>query len=106
MAEFLVLRDANWFTDFPTSVEWIEYLYSYSRAHSVDGVIAIDQHVAVELLKVLGPIRVEDVSFDITHKMFWNICARQKKPARPAPRRDGIASNSLAEWQNRFLKKS
>ena len=33
MAEFLVLRDANWFTDFPTSVEWIEYLYSLSLIH-------------------------------------------------------------------------
>ena len=82
MAEFLVLRDANWFTDFPTSVEWIEYLYSYSRAHSVDGVIAIDQHVAVELLKVLGPIRVEDVSFDITNKNVLEYM-RAAKEARP-----------------------
>ena len=83
MAGFLVLRDANWFTDFPTSVEWAEYLYSYSRAHSVDGVIAIDQHVAVELLKTLGPIRVEDVSFDITHENVLEYMRAAKEAPPP-----------------------
>ncbi len=82
MAKILMLRDANWFTDFPTTVEWVEYLYSYSRAYSVDGVIAIDQHVVVELLKALGPVRVEGVSFDITSD---NVLAymRAAKESRP-----------------------
>ena len=81
-AKILLLRDANWFTDFPTTVEWVEYLYSYSRAYSVDGVIAIDQHVVVELLKALGPVRVEGVNFDITGD---NVLAymRAAKESRP-----------------------
>ncbi len=82
MAEILMLRDSNWFTDFPTSAEWAEYLYSYSRAYSVDGVIAINQHVVVEILKVLGPIRVEGVNFDITSKNVLSYM-RSAKESRP-----------------------
>ncbi|MBK9927920.1 MAG: DUF4012 domain-containing protein [Anaerolineales bacterium] len=55
----MVFRDANWFTDFPRSVLYAEYLYSYAKGHSVDGVIAFDQHMLVELLQVVGPIEVE-----------------------------------------------
>ncbi|NOT05039.1 MAG: DUF4012 domain-containing protein [Anaerolineales bacterium] len=90
MAEFLVLRDANWFTNFPTSVEWIEYLYSYSRAYSVDGVIAVDQHVIVELLKALGPVRVDDVSFDITHEnvLEYMRAAKERRPPGTTARWD------------------
>lgn len=61
----MVLRDSNWFTDYPTTAAMAEYLYSYSRAHSVDGVIAINQHVVVELLRALGPVQVEGVLYDI-----------------------------------------
>ncbi len=82
MAEILMLRDANWFTDFPTSAEWAEYLYSYSRAYSVDGVIAINQHVIVEMLKALGPVRVEGVSFEITSDNVLDYM-RSAKEARP-----------------------
>ena len=66
LAPFLVLRDSNWFTDYPATAQMAEYLYSYTRAHSVDGVIAINQHVVVELLRALGPVRVEGVSYDIS----------------------------------------
>ncbi len=55
----MVFRDANWFTDFPRSAQYAEYLYAYAKGHSVDGVIAFDQHLLVELLRVLGPIEVE-----------------------------------------------
>lgn len=55
----LIFRDANWYPNFPTSVEYIEYIYSYTNDHSVDGVIAFNQHVLVEVLRVTGPIQVE-----------------------------------------------
>lgn len=55
----LIFRDANWYPNFPTSVEYIEYIYSYTNDHSVDGVIAFNQHVLVEVLGVTGPIQVE-----------------------------------------------
>ena len=64
--ETFLFRDSNWFTDFPTTVSWAEYFYSYSRGASADGVFAIDMHVIVRLLETLGPVRVPDVSYEIT----------------------------------------
>jgi hypothetical protein len=58
----LVLRDANWFTNYPTAALYAEYLYSYTNEHSVDGVIAFDQQALVEILQALGPIQVEGQS--------------------------------------------
>jgi len=66
--EMLLFRDSNWFTDFPTTVSWAEYFYSYTRASSADGVIAIDMQVIMRLLETLGPVRVDNVNFPITHE--------------------------------------
>jgi hypothetical protein len=62
----LVLRDANWFTDFPTTAMWVEYLYAYTHSHSVDGMIAFDQRFLVMLLDELGPLTVKDAPYPIT----------------------------------------
>ena len=62
----LILRDSNWFPDFPTTVLWAEYLYAYTHAHSVDGVIAFDQQFLVMLLGQLGPLEVEDATYPLT----------------------------------------
>ncbi|GAB4501774.1 MAG: hypothetical protein Fur0035_13180 [Anaerolineales bacterium] len=65
-AEILLLRDANWFVDFPTTAAWIEYFYAYTRSRSVDGVIAIDQQAVVGLLRAVGPLRVSGVDEPIS----------------------------------------
>ena len=62
----LIFRDANWFPDFPTSALYAEYLYSYAKNHSVDGVIAFDQQMLVKILSVLGPLEVKDAPYPIT----------------------------------------
>jgi hypothetical protein len=54
----LVLRDASWFTDFPTTALYTEQLYSYVSGHSVDGVIAFNQQFVVTLLRLTGPLLV------------------------------------------------
>jgi len=56
----LVFRDSNWFPDFSTSALYAEQLYSYISDHSVDGVIAFDQQLLVNILSVTGPIELED----------------------------------------------
>ena len=78
----LMFRDSNWFTNFPTTVSWAEYLYCYTRAASADGVIAIDSHVIVQLLKTLGPIRVEKVNYPITSE---NVMAYMRSAKESAP---------------------
>jgi hypothetical protein len=64
--QMFALRDSNWFTNFPTTVSWAEYFYSYTRGSSSDGVIALDMHVVSEMLKVLGPVHVDSVNIPIT----------------------------------------
>jgi len=66
--EMLLFRDSNWFTNFPTTASWAEYFYSYSRASSADGIIAIDMHVIARLLEILGPVRVDNVAHPVTHE--------------------------------------
>jgi hypothetical protein len=75
----LVLRDANWFTDFPTSVSWIEYLYAYNHQHSVDGVIAIDQQTLVSLLDAIGPLTVDQSGISITSQNVVSYMREEKK---------------------------
>jgi hypothetical protein len=80
--EMFLFRDSNWFTDFPTTVSWAEYFYSYTRASSADGVMTIDMRVIVRLLETLGAIRVENVNIPITHENVLEYM-RSAKEARP-----------------------
>ena len=66
--DMMLLRDSNWFTNFPTTAAWAEYFYSYARSASADGIIAIDMHVIVRLLEALGPVSVDNVSYPISHE--------------------------------------
>ena len=85
----LVFRDANWYTDFPRSALLAEYLYSYTRAASSDGIIAIDYHSVEELLKVLGPLTVEKVDYPITSD---NVVEYMRTSKEPAP------AGFIGEW--------
>jgi len=51
-------QDANWFPDFPTSAKKIAWFYENSGGPTVDGVIAINANLVVDLLKFLGPIEM------------------------------------------------
>lgn len=64
--KMFLLRDSNWFTDFPTTASWAEYFYSYSRGASADGVITLDMNVIAQLLKTLGPVQVDSVNTPIS----------------------------------------
>ncbi|MSQ15793.1 MAG: DUF4012 domain-containing protein [Dehalococcoidia bacterium] len=64
------LRDSNWWPDFPTSArKAMEFLES-DFGQQVDGVIAIDQNVVVELLGYLGPVIVPDFKETVTQANF------------------------------------
>lgn len=76
----LILRDANWFSDFPTAALWAEYLYAYTHDHSVDGVIAFDQQFLIMLLEQLGPLDVEGVSYPIDAANVTEYMRQAKQP--------------------------
>jgi hypothetical protein len=76
----LILRDANWFSDFPTTALWVEYLYAYTHSHSVDGIVAFDQHFLVMLLGELGPLEVEGAPYPITAQNVVEYMRQAKTP--------------------------
>jgi hypothetical protein len=82
----MVFRDASWFADYPTAVEWAEYLYAYTNSHSVDGVIAIDQHVLERMLSVTGPVYVEAIDATVTSDNVRSVMRAQKVPPPPDER--------------------
>ena len=50
------MHDANWFPDFPTSAEKIEWFYEKTGGPTVDGVISLTPTVIERLLELTGPI--------------------------------------------------
>lgn len=94
MSEILLFRDSNWFTDFPTTVEWAKFLYAYTRSKEIDGVITVDQHVIQELLKIVGPLNVTTTSEPITAENVLQYMRTAKEPTPPK----GISRN---EWDRK-----
>ncbi|MDH7486279.1 MAG: DUF4012 domain-containing protein [Anaerolineae bacterium] len=65
-AEILVLRDANWWPDFPTSAQALRELYLLDQGVAVDGVIAADLTAIELLVGALGPLRLEGYDEPVT----------------------------------------
>jgi hypothetical protein len=84
----LVLRDTNWFTNYPTAALYAETLYSYADAHTVDGAIAFDQQFLVDILDAVGPITLEGVASPIDSS---NVIAFMR--AAKTPSAEDLASN-------------
>ncbi|MFH0837979.1 MAG: DUF4012 domain-containing protein [Patescibacteria group bacterium] len=69
----LYMRDANYSPDFPTSAQSIMWFLEHSRGPSVDTVIAIDQSVVEDLLKLTGPLVLPDFPFQVKAGNFSDI---------------------------------
>jgi hypothetical protein len=55
----LYIRDSNLSPDFKESMKKFEQLYAYAAGREkIDGIFAVDTHVLVEALKILGPMYV------------------------------------------------
>ncbi len=53
-------QDANWFTDFPTAAQKINWFWSKSGQPTLDGIITINARVLQTLLKSTGPITLPE----------------------------------------------
>lgn len=66
-AEYFLLRDANYWPDFPITAQKAIELYKIGRPEAqIDGVIAIDQQFIAMLVEATGPIPVENSDNVIT----------------------------------------
>ncbi len=79
-SQVLIFRDANWFTNYPTTAQYAKYLYAYTDDRAIDGVIAFDQHLLVEILNVTGPLEIEDAPFPIDSSNIAEYMRESKTP--------------------------
>ncbi len=64
------IQDSNWFADFPTSAEKIIWFYERAGRTTVDGVMSMTPEVILDLLKITGPIVMDDYGLTIDHSNF------------------------------------
>ncbi len=69
--EHWYLRDSNWDPDFKVSSRQASWFYEKETGESVDGVIAINVPIVVDLLKVTGPLVLSDYNDRITAENFF-----------------------------------
>jgi hypothetical protein len=84
-------HDANWFADFPTTAEKLNWFYQKSGGPSVDGVIAVNSEILPILLKITGPIAMPDYKRTITEENVvretQSIVELEHDPADKAPKK-------------------
>jgi hypothetical protein len=66
LAQIWLLRDANWYPDFPTSAQVARDLYQLDQGVLVDGVIAVDLTAMQSFVGALEPIYLEEYDQEVT----------------------------------------
>ncbi|MDF1496690.1 MAG: DUF4012 domain-containing protein [Patescibacteria group bacterium] len=64
-------QDANWFGDFYKSAQKVNWFWSKSGQPTVDGVIAVNASFMEDILKVTGPIEMQEYGKTITAENFY-----------------------------------
>ncbi|MBM2821039.1 MAG: hypothetical protein HW405_799, partial [Candidatus Berkelbacteria bacterium] len=71
------LKDANYDANFPDAAQDILYFYSAETGDSVDGVIALNAKVMVDLLKLTGPIKIDKYNLTVDADNFYDVTQYQ-----------------------------
>lgn len=64
------MHDANWFADFPTSAKKVALFYEKTGGPTVDGVIAITPSALEKMLRITGPLEMEEYNLIIDAENF------------------------------------
>lgn len=65
-----LMRDANWFSDFPLSAKKISSFYEMAGGETPDLIIAMTPNLIVDWLKILGPITLPNYGVTLTSDNF------------------------------------
>lgn len=63
-------QDGNWWPDFPASAEVLRGFYAQSRGYDVDGVVAVTPELVESLLRLTGPINLEEYHLNLDAQSF------------------------------------
>jgi hypothetical protein len=96
-AGILLLRDANWWPDFPTSAQVAAGLYRQDRGPAVDGVLAVDLTTLRLLLEAIGPVQVPGYELPISASNLEVMLQQSWQ----APQALAPGDESQAWWQAR-----
>jgi hypothetical protein len=66
LSQIWLMRDANWYPDFPTSAQVARDLYQLDQGVLVDGVIAVDLTAMQSFVGALEPIHLEEYDEEAT----------------------------------------
>ncbi len=81
--------DANWWPNFPSSASMILKYFYKSGGPTVDGVVAINSSIMKDLLKITGPIKLDEYNMtvssdnfikDVQHYVEFDYDKEQNKP--------------------------
>lgn len=97
--EVMLLRDANWSPDFPTTAQIVRTIYGQQTGRTVDGVLTIDLHAVQLLVSAVEPLTLPGLDEPLTSatvlervKEFW---------ASPLESDASLAGGDQAWWKQR-----
>ncbi len=93
-----LLRDANWFADFPTSARTALSMYAYDHAVRADGVIAVDLRFLPPLVHAVNGFSLDGVT--LTRE---NAISEVKARWKPLPTSDYMTAEWFTSERKNFL---
>ncbi len=68
--ELLLLRDANWSPDLPTSAKLIRSFYTQQTGIPLAGIVTVDLQAAALIVDAIGPLTIPDSDLSVTGDNF------------------------------------
>lgn len=97
------MRDANWFVDFSSSAKKVAEFYYKDTGILVDGVMAVNVDLVPEILKITGPIQMQDFELTLNFENF--IAEVQKEVEYERTRGENQPKQVLVEFAPKLLEK-
>lgn len=70
-SRFWQIWNANWFVNFSTTAQKINWFYEHSGGSTVDGIITLTPDVVVDLLRIVGPLEMSEYGKVLTADNFY-----------------------------------
>ncbi|MCI0477737.1 MAG: DUF4012 domain-containing protein, partial [Anaerolineales bacterium] len=93
-----LLRDANWYANFPTSADVAQSMYARDRGVRTDGVIAVDMRFMPLLVGAMTDLQLDGVPLT-----SGNVLSQLKQSWKPLPTGDNMSAEWFTSKRKSFL---
>lgn len=95
----LVMRDANWSPDFPTTARMARALYRSDTGLDVDGIMTVDLNAVKRIFGALGELQVPGIDEPITgDNIEAQVVQLWERPAESTVQAGGDTAQELGDW--------